>query len=704
MTEQAAVTPCAFPTSEPPERPGSTRLQADALLWALRGLQAAIEAGKLRDEEEEVVPWHKNSKKRALVALREALQPLCPDRPPSALVEIAEAIPNYLERLAAMDLPPGTVDRTIDMLAEKCSLRPVERDLLRFRTAWCSCAVLEGVFEPFFDDLSVSHTLQLLSTVLGYPVAEIRLAFSASGFLNRSRMMELSTRDSFPRGTGLDDRLQINSCFLEIFEIADGDFDRLVDIVVSRMEPGRLDFVDFTYLEDEWTLALEYLAGSLRDRARGANVLLHGPPGTGKTEFARAVVKALGAAAFEVRTQTFAHAILDGEDRRDRYLLAGELVQKDESAVLIFDDAEDSLGEPHPFSRSNNSSKAALNAMLEENPLPTIWIVNGLQGVESSVLRRFDVYIPFRNPPASVLRRQLERALPPGSVSDQWLREVAAAPNLTPAIIRRLRRIALRAGGKRIRQQLLDASLRMSEIRVKRRDTGPFRREFCNADPDIDVVCTFLEGSESARLLLYGPTGTGKTALARHLAKATDLRPVVVRSSDLLGAYVGQTERNTAQLFRRARPGEELLIFDEVEALAGDRRNAERRWEISQVSEFLNRLNDYEGRVIACTNLLDTLDTAFRRRFQMKAEIAELTAAQRLELVGWFMEQLGLELDELTGRRVAALDQLAYGHAQNAFEIASHLSDTDAQGFIGLLESELEGTSGRRRNRVGFGG
>ena len=56
-------------------------------------------------------------------------------------------------------------------------------------------------------------------------------------------------------------------------------------------------------------------------------------------------------------------------------------------------------------------------------------------------------------------------------------------------------------------------------------------------------------------LCLYGPPGTGKTAFAHHLATSMDLPLHVRRASDLLGAFVGETEQKThAALFRAGRP------------------------------------------------------------------------------------------------------------------------------------------------------
>ena len=68
-------------------------------------------------------------------------------------------------------------------------------------------------------------------------------------------------------------------------------------------------------------------------------------------------------------------------------------------------------------------------------------------------------------------------------------------------------------------------------------------------------------------LLMFGPPGTGKTEFVKHLGKELDRKVLVMKGSDLLSKYVGESEQNIAKAFQRA----ETLFFDEIDGLVQDR-------------------------------------------------------------------------------------------------------------------------------------
>ncbi len=120
-------------------------------------------------------------------------------------------------------------------------------------------------------------------------------------------------------------------------------------------------------------------------------------------------------------------------------------------------------------------------------------------------------------------------------------------------------------------------------------------------------------------IMLYGPSGTGKTLLAKAVATESEANFISVRGPELLSKWVGESERGIREVFRRARQASPCVIFfDEVDALAptrgmgGDSMVTERV--VSQLLTELDGVQSLKGVVVlAATNRIDMVDTALLR-------------------------------------------------------------------------------------------
>ena len=132
------------------------------------------------------------------------------------------------------------------------------------------------------------------------------------------------------------------------------------------------------------------------------------------------------------------------------------------------------------------------------------------------------------------------------------------------------------------------------------------------ADQDLGGLATRLAASAARNwsLLLSGPSGTGKSAYARHLAERLGIEIIEKRGSDLLGMFVGQTEMQLAQAFAEASRAGAMLLIDEADDFLSDRRDAQRGWERSMVNEMLRQMDGLAAPFVATTNLADRLDPA----------------------------------------------------------------------------------------------
>ena len=137
------------------------------------------------------------------------------------------------------------------------------------------------------------------------------------------------------------------------------------------------------------------------------------------------------------------------------------------------------------------------------------------------------------------------------------------------------------------------------------------------------------------RALFHGPPGTGKTLTASLLGKYTGKDVYKIDLSMVVSKFIGETEKNLANLLAKAEKTENILFFDEADALFGKRtnvRDAHDKYANQEVSYLLQRIENYKGLVILASNLKSNIDDAFVRRFQSIIHFPLPKMAERLSL------------------------------------------------------------------------
>jgi transitional endoplasmic reticulum ATPase len=413
----------------------------------------------------------------------------------------------------------------------------------------------------------------------------------------------------------------------------------IIEALVGRKQAATLDLSAFGHVAAAVDLIVRLVRGSMDARASGINILLYGPPGTGKTELAKTIAAQAAAALYSV-----GEADEDGEepsrwDRVTAYRLSQRIVARRSKMVLLFDEMEDLIGAARPsdddYYSSRDGSKIFVNRMLETNAVPTIWTTNAIGNVDPAILRRMSYVLKLDYPTAHaahalVTRISVDELVPLAGASIAALTEQAPETTTVARTAARAARLGGHDGDAVAVATSLVCALRGGKaLRLDQAQRGVIDLGLYEAREDIGRLFDRLADPATPSdysLLLTGPPGTGKTALAHHLAKRLDRPLIVKRTSDLFSKWVGETEQQIADAFAEAIAKDGVLLFDEVDSLLADRATARASWEVTQVNELLTWFDSHPLPFIAATNHAGKLDPAAMRRFVFKLDLRPLSA------------------------------------------------------------------------------
>jgi len=393
-------------------------------------------------------------------------------------------------------------------------------------------------------------------------------------------------------------------------------------------------------------------------------VLLYGPPGTGKTLLAKAVASESSAHFIPIGGPEIMSKFYGESEARLREIFKEA---KEKAPTIIFIDEIDSIA-PKREEVTGEVERRVVSQLLSlmdgleaRGKVIVIAATNRPNALDPALRRpgRFDREIEIKVPNKSGRYEILQihtRHMP--LLEDVDLEKLASISH--GFVGADLEYLCKEAAMKTLRRMLPELELKEERLSLETLDklivTGS---DFENAFKDIvpsamrevyletpDVKWTDIGGLESVKrelqeavewplkfsdlykaigynmpkgILLFGPSGTGKTLLAKAVATESEANFISVRGPALLSKWVGESERGVREVFRRARQAAPCVIFfDEIDSIAptrgmgGESMVTERV--VSQLLTELDGIQALQGVVVlAATNRIDMVDPALLR-------------------------------------------------------------------------------------------
>ena len=575
-------------------------------------------------------------------------------------------------------------------LAEFLQLNPVEQELLRFAMHLRSEGAMRDLF-GYLPKSDLQRTAAIMADLLKQPKNQILSALKkgskldAYGLIDRDYRPD-SVHDYLDWGETLD---------FDEFVTQPLNENVLLKSCTEVAQVPSLQLDDFAHIAGMKEMMLTYLQQALKHHRKGVNLLIYGVPGTGKTEFAGLLAQALEISAYNITYMDSDGDVVKAEQRLNYSRLAQTLLNG-KQALLIFDEIEDVFNGSLMERSVAQKNKAWTNQLLENNNVPMIWLSNSVSGIDPAFLRRFDLILempdlPLKNKSALITQ------LTEGKLSPAYVQHFAKVRSLTPAILSRTIRVAKELNTSNFAETLLMMfnqtlkSQNKPKIEPLVLGKADYNLDYVACNDNIHRISEGLKQSRKGRICCYGPPGTGKTAWAAWLAEQLDMPLLLRQGSDLLNPYVGGTEQNIAQAFEQAKADNALLVLDEVDTFLFSREGANRSWERSQVNEMLTQIERFEGLMVVSTNLIEVLDPAALRRFDLKLKFDYLTLKQRLDFAKQQAEILGLPLlSEEDLSQIESLNLLTPGDFAAVARRHQFSTFQKVQDWLNALQGECE--------------
>ena len=601
------------------------------------------------------------------------------------------------------------LSKNIAQISSLMSLNKYEKQILEFVVLIKQYELLDDAVDLLGCELNTTQAKRVLSTILAIPKKEIDKAFASDSKFSKSSLLTIDKTNKLSLDRKID---SINDAFLDNLLNLDEDISVMIKDSVKACNRSELKLKDYKHLSKDLAILLPYLQSVKKSKKKGVNILLYGLPGTGKTELAKVIAQKLKVKLYEVSYTDEDDEPIDGTKRLKAYKSAQALLSN-KKTILMYDEAEDIFESAGGFFTppTRQKDKAWINRILETNILPTIWITNNIDSIDNALIRRFDISIEVPIP-VKAKRVEIIQKYSKGILDKKSIEVLAKNENIAPALISTTAKVLSNINTRnryKAFTHLLNNTLKAQGFGKINQDSDAnslpnlYNPDYINTAINLKELAQGIKRTKNARICLYGAAGTGKSAFGKYIADILQKPLLLKKGSDLISMYVGGTEKNIASAFREAKEENAVLVFDEVDSFLSDRTQAKQSWEVTQVNEMLVQMENFNGIFIATTNLMDNLDKASLRRFDLKLEFNFLKSKQAKKMFMSYCKELRLSKPSVSMQSsIESLKYLTPGDFAAIIRQHRFRPIADIKDFMQRLEDEISAKNIDNSLKMGF--